>query len=212
MDPLSNAFLWLIFFLFQSKLSHFFRSWSTTQVDIFLPTLYKMLYALLAPRAFILIIFLKKSGILTPLEITVFIIPNNFFFGNHCQNVISWGSPWSGPRPSRWLDLTQMVLDIQKQLHVTIFFIPNNFCFNNIAKKSFPGTPLGQVPDLAVRGRWTSPRWSWTFSSCPGLISGPRPFRWHLNLEPSVKTDGVSPFFLFTYSNYNIDKCGHKYL
>ena len=34
-DPLSNAFLWLIFFLFQSKLSHFLRSWSTTQVDNF---------------------------------------------------------------------------------------------------------------------------------------------------------------------------------
>ena len=39
---------------------------------------------------------------------------------------------------------------------------PNNFCFYNIAKKSFPGTPLGQVPDLAVQGAWTSPRWSWT--------------------------------------------------
>ena len=43
------------------------------------------------------------------------------------------------------------------------FYHPNNFCFNNIAKKSFPGTPLGQVPDLAVRGAWTSPRWSWTY-------------------------------------------------
>ena len=76
----------------------------------------------------------------------------------------------------RWLDLTQMVMDIWKLLKATTLIFPNNFCFNNIAKKSFPGTPLDQVPDLAVRGRWSSPRWSWTFSSCPGLISGPRAF------------------------------------
>ena len=65
-------------------------------------------------------------------------------------------------RLSEVLDLTQMFMDIQKQLKTTTFIIPNNFCFNKIAKKSFPGTPLGQVPDLAVWGGWTSPRWSWT--------------------------------------------------
>jgi len=27
----------------------------------------------------------------------------------------------------------------------TIFIIPNSFCFNTIAKKSFRGSPLGQV-------------------------------------------------------------------
>ena len=35
---------------------------------------------------------------------------------------------------------------IRTQLTITVFTIPNNFSFNNIAKKSFPGTPLGQVP------------------------------------------------------------------
>ena len=63
---------------------------------------------------------------------------------------------------SEALDLAQMVTDVQKRVKITAFIIPNNFCFNNIAKKSFPGTPLGQVLDLAVRGAWTSPRWSWT--------------------------------------------------
>ena len=59
------------------------------------------------------------------------------------------------PGSLRHKDVTQMVMDIRNQLHKPIFIIPNNFCFNNIPKKSFPGTPLGQVPDLAVRGRWT---------------------------------------------------------
>ena len=40
----SNAFLWSVFLLLQTKLSHFFRSSSTTQVDIFLQTLWKMVY------------------------------------------------------------------------------------------------------------------------------------------------------------------------
>ena len=63
----------------------------------------------------------------------------------------------TGPHPE-----SQMVMDIRKQLKTTTFIIPNNFCFNNIAKKSFLGTPPGQVPDLAVWGGWTSPRCSWT--------------------------------------------------
>ena len=97
---------------------------------------------------------------------------NNYFhhfqqllFQQHIQKVIPWDSPWSGPRPCslRYLDITQMVMDIQKELKTMIFIIPNKFCFNNIAKKSFLGTPLGQVPDHAVRGAGTSPRWSWTF-------------------------------------------------
>ena len=83
--------------------------------------------------------------------------PQQLLFQQHCQKVIPWDSPWSGPRPCspRWLDLNQMVMDIQKQLKTTTFIIPNNFCFNNIAKKSFPVTPLGQVLDLAVQGVWT---------------------------------------------------------
>ena len=46
---------------------------------------------------------------------------------------------------SEALDLTQMVMDIYKQLIITIFIIPNNFCFN-IPEKSFPWTPKGQCP------------------------------------------------------------------
>ncbi len=41
---------------------------------------------------------------------------------------------------SEALDLTQMVMDIRKQLIETIFIIHNNFSLNN-SKKSFPGTP-----------------------------------------------------------------------
>ena len=148
--------------------------------------------------------------------------------------------------------MLQCGVDIRKQLKTTTFIIPKNFCFNNIAKKSFPGTPLGQVPYLAVRGRWTSATWSWTsrnnlkqllssspttfvsttllkshslghigvnalflvvrgsgpvFYTCNFQISGSKAFIWHLNLEPTVNIEGVSPFFFFTYSNYNIDLC-----
>ena len=46
----------------------------------------------------------------------------------------------------RWLDLTQMVMDIWKQLQISIFIIPSNFCSNIIAKTSFPGTHRGQYP------------------------------------------------------------------
>ena len=66
---------------------------------------------------------------------------------------------------SEALNLKQIVTDIQKPIKITIFIIPNNFCLNNIAKKSFLGAPLGPVLDLAVRGGWTSPRWSWTSRS-----------------------------------------------
>ena len=52
-------------------------------------------------------------------------------------------------RSSRYLlerlDLTQMVMDIQKQLKSTYFIIPNNFCFNNLSKKSIPGDARAQV-------------------------------------------------------------------
>ena len=90
--------------------------------------------------------------------------PIKLLFQQCGKIVIPWESPLSMyySWESKGLDPAQIVLDIQYQLKITAFIIPNNFCFNNIAKKSFPGTPLGQVPDLAVRGAWTSPRWSWT--------------------------------------------------
>ena len=68
-------------------------------------------------------------------------------FQQHYQKVISWDTP--GSMPFIWvseaLDLTQMVMDIQKQLKTTIIIIPNNLCFNNITKKSFPATPRGSM-------------------------------------------------------------------
>ena len=69
-------------------------------------------------------------------------MPKSHFLGHPGVMPYSW--------LSEALDLTQMVMDIQKQVKMTIFIMPNNFCFNNIAKKSFPGTPLGQDPDLVV--------------------------------------------------------------
>ena len=88
-------------------------------------------------------------------------------FQQHFQKVIPWDS--LGSMPYIWvseaLDLTQMVMDIQKQLEITIFIIPNNFCLNKIAKKSFPGTLRGQCPTLGCRRLWTSPRWSWTYGN-----------------------------------------------
>ena len=42
-------------------------------------------------------------------------------------------------------DLTQMVMDIGKQLKSTYFIIPNNFRFNNFSKKSIPGDAWAQV-------------------------------------------------------------------
>ena len=51
---------------------------------------------------------------------------------------------------SEALDLTQVVMDIQKPHKITISIMRYNFCFNNIAKKSFPGTPRGHALLLAV--------------------------------------------------------------
>ena len=44
--------------------------------------------------------------------------------------------------PSEVLDLTQMVMDVRKQLKITVFIIPYNFCFINISKKAFLGLLL----------------------------------------------------------------------
>ena len=70
--------------------------------------------------------------------------PKQCWFQQHIQKVISWDSPWSGPRPCspRCLNLTQMAMDIRKPFKTSTFIIPNNFCFNNMAKKSSLGLPL----------------------------------------------------------------------
>ena len=51
---------------------------------------------------------------------------------------------------SEALDLTQMVMDIQKQLKSTYFIIPINFCFNNLSKRSIPGDARAQVLQVLV--------------------------------------------------------------
>ena len=98
------------------------------------------------------------------LKITIFIMHNRILFQQNCQKVIPWDTP--GSITYSWLSgalgLTQMVMNIQKQLEITIFIITNNLCFNKIAKKSFPGTPRGQCPTLGCPRLWTLPRWSWT--------------------------------------------------
>jgi len=66
--------------------------------------------------------------------------------------------------------------DVKIQLKRTVFIMPNNFIISNIAKKPFPGTPLGLVRVLGGRGGWTSPRWLWIFFCYPGMISGPKAF------------------------------------
>ena len=68
-----------------------------------------------------------------------------------------WDMPYSWV--SARLDLTQMVMDIQKHLKITDFIMPHNFCYNKIAKKPFPGIPLGQCLTLVCQRGWTSPRW-----------------------------------------------------
>ena len=98
------------------------------------------------------------------LKLTYSIIPNKFCLKKHFQKVIPWDTP--GSMPYIWVleavDLTQMVMDIQKQLEITIFIIPNNFCFNNVTKKSVPGRAQVQCPTPGCPRLWTSPRWSWT--------------------------------------------------
>ena len=62
---------------------------------------------------------------------------------------------------SEGLDLSQMVMDIQKQFKITVFIIPHNFCCNKIGKKPFPVTTPGQCPTPVSQRGWTSPWWSW---------------------------------------------------
>ena len=63
--------------------------------------------------------------------------------------------------PNYWLsevlDLTQMVMVIQKKLQTNVFIIYYYFCYNNIVKKPFPGTHLGDALLLAVRGAGPHP-------------------------------------------------------
>ena len=50
------------------------------------------------------------------------------------------------------LGLTQMVLDVQKNLKQTQFYMLNNLCYKNFPKKLIPGVVLALGLLLAVYG------------------------------------------------------------
>ena len=79
------------------------------------------------------------------LQKPILIIPNNFCSNNITKKSFPGTHRGQCPTPGspRYLDFTQMVLNIRKQLQIPILFIPNYFCFNNIAKNAFPGTHRG---------------------------------------------------------------------
>ena len=81
----------------------------------------------------------------------------------HYQKVLPWDT--LGSMPYSWLshglDLTQIVMDIRKQIQITVLIINNNLCFNKIFNKSFPGTAWVRFPTPGCPGLWTSPRCSW---------------------------------------------------
>ena len=79
--------------------------------------------------------------------------------------------------------------------------------FQQHCQKVIPWDTLGCGPTPGCPRLWTSPRWSWTFCTCILRISGPRAFIWHLNLEPTVKTDEVSPFFFLLTQTRNAARC-----
>ena len=55
------------------------------------------------------------------------------------------------------LDLTQMVLEVRKNLKPTQFFIPNSFCLYNFAQKSISWVVLALVLLLTVLGAGPGP-------------------------------------------------------
>ena len=58
---------------------------------------------------------------------------------------------------SERLDLTRMVMVIQKHLKTIVFIIPNNFCYNKITKSHSLGHYLVNALQLAVRGAGPHP-------------------------------------------------------
>ena len=55
------------------------------------------------------------------------------------------------------LDLTQMILEVRKNLKPTQFCMLNNLCYNNFAQKSSPGGVLALGLLLAVHGPGLGP-------------------------------------------------------
>ena len=86
----------------------------------FVSTMWQNSHSLGKPFVNVLLLGVQGAGpgqividIQYQLKITAFIIPNNFCFNNIAKKIISWDSPWSGPRPwsLRQLDFAQMVMD-----------------------------------------------------------------------------------------------------
>ena len=70
--------------------------------------------------------------------------------------------------PSEVLDLTQMVMDIRKQLKITVFIIPYNFCFINISTKAFLGLPLVRSQTLESEAAGPHPDGQGPFATIQG--------------------------------------------
>ena len=92
-------------------------------------------------------------------KINLFYHTRQLLFLRHSLKVISWDT--SGSLPYTWvstvLDLTQMVMDIWKQLKSTYFIIPNNF-FSTTSPKSYSlGHPGVNALLLVVRGSGPCP-------------------------------------------------------
>ena len=83
---------------------------------------------------------------------------NNICFNNFAQKSSPGASLLSAYSwLSMALGLTQMVLDVQKNLKQTQFYMLNNLCYINFARKSSPGAVLALGLVLAVYGPGLGP-------------------------------------------------------
>ena len=85
-------------------------------------------------------------------------MPNSHYFNIFVKKLILWASLLLA---KSWLcmalDLSQMVLDVRKNLKPAQFYMLNQLCFNNFAQKSNPGGVLALSLLLAVYGPGLGP-------------------------------------------------------
>ena len=100
---------------------------------------------------------------------TTYTIPSNTYFAQVAVKSFPGipdcevQPPWS----SSCLDPTQKAKVARKRLQMTTYAIPNNNYFAQVAAKSIPGLPDGEVLPLGVVLAWTPPRWQkWPGKGC----------------------------------------------